>query len=367
MKWHVLLVAIAVVLAGCGTGVLQPSGDTATTTTTTTLPTSTTTTATETSTTTTLSPPTTTSTTPTTTTTTSPDNQWGKNPVTVAVEHYADSDRNVTPLVHDAIAYWNNHSEKYAGVNVTFELVAFTTEADIRLAYTPNLPRCGADTGDHLGCADVIEPGDQPPQQAEVKVLAGYDDRTTKQTIKHELGHVLGLQHADAPQPLMNETAGYSATLPKPNATELEFPWRNRNLTVYVDNNGHDYHASQVSHALEYFEDGADGTLSVTPRFTEVDSRERADIVIRLHESPRATEWLDEDGSRWRVFGRDPDADDALEYYTNATIVVAGIDHDASGWHVASGLAGALGYTEEELPPPLKDADYDDRRSEWWR
>lgn len=283
------------------------------------------------------------------------------------MENYANPDRNVTPLVRDAIQYWNNHSEEYAGVNVTFTLQKYSSTADIRIAFTSNIPRCGGFTGDPLGCAVVIEPGETPPEQAEVEIRAGYDDRTTRATIKHELGHVIGLGHDDAPQPLMNETAGYSATLPRPNATDVDLPWQNRNITVYVENNGHEYHESQISHALEYFEGGADGTLDVTPRFIEVDAASDADIVIEVYESPKATSRLDEAGSIGRLFGHDPDEDGALEYYTRASITVAGIGHDASGWHVAYWLADALGYTEDELPPPLVDADYDDRRGQWWR
>ncbi len=367
MKWRVLLVAAAVMLAGCGAGVLQPSADTTTstpaeTTTTTTAPTPT-------------AAPTTVSTTtrePTTTTTTTapPDNQWQKNPVTIAVEHYGDSDRNITPLVQDAIEYWNNNTTRYAGVNVTFELVSFTTEADIRLAYTPSLPRCGDVSSNLLGCADVVEPGTEPPRQADVRIVAGNDDRTTRNTIKHELGHVMGLGHDDQPQPLMNETAGYSATLPQPDARTLDLPWQNRTLDVYVDiTTAGTGHESQVEHALQYFEDGADDTLAVTPTFRRVDAEGEADadIVIRVVGSWRDSELLGQDGSNGRVLGVDPDEDDALEYYTSARIAVGGIDNDATGWHVAYWLAYALGYEPDEYPPPLVDADYDDRRSQWWK
>lgn len=359
MNWQVVAVAVVVAFAGCSTGVLQPDATTATTTATTTTATTAASTATATT--------ETATSTRTTTTETGPDNQWGKNPVTVAVEHYADTDRNITPLVADAIAYWNANATRYAGVDVTFQLARDAANPDVRIVLTEHLPRCGDDTGDYLGCAPVIDPGETPPVTAHVEILAGYTDDTTREVVKHELGHVLGLDHDDAPQPLMNDTIGGSATLPKPNATEVELPWQSRNVSVYADySDVAAGHRPQVQHALEYFEEGADGTLEVTPRFETVESEADADIVIRLHASAQGTDARDTPGSIGRVYGMDPDGDGALEYYTNATIIVAGIDNDASGWHVAYWLAYALGYQQDEYPPPLVDADYDDRRSEWW-
>jgi len=369
MNRLVPLVVLSVLLAGCSTGVLQPGQPTASATTTnptTTAMATATTGATTTGTTTQTTPAGTTTATPTTAR--PPDNQWGHNPVTIAVYDYANTEQNVTPLVSQAIAYWNNHSEVYAGVNVAFALVPNDTNPDIRLSLIDRIPRCGNRTHELLGCADLNPPDRTPHTPSLVRIRAGYSDRTTLHTIKHELGHVLGLTHQDRPQPLMNSTDPNATTLPQPNATDVPLPWLDRNITVFVDtSHAVANHEPQVEHALQYFEDGADGTLAVTSRFHVVANESRADIVIRIYADAQQTSWLDSSGSTTRVYGDDVDGDGALEYYTNATIVVAGIDNDASGWHVAYWLAYDLGYTRAERPPVLQpDATYRQRRSNWW-
>lgn len=75
--------------------------------------------------------------------------------------------------------------------------------------------------------------------------------------MKHEFGHVLGIEHGEEPMPLMNES-GAATYLSKPNATNRSLAWENSTLSVYVDLgnvSSQDKTAiqNQIGHALSYY------------------------------------------------------------------------------------------------------------------
>ncbi|MFB6082299.1 MAG: hypothetical protein ABEJ67_05700 [Halanaeroarchaeum sp.] len=158
--------------------------------------------------------------------------------------------------------------------------------------------------------------------------------------------------------------------LPMPNATTVPYPWQHRPLTVAVSMHGgmnEDLVRDQIEHTLTYYESGADGWAPENLSYELIENESAADITIQVYEYSYNTDAVDGDGSYGYVYGHDPDRDGALEYYTNATIAVAGIDERATGWHVGFWLAQSLGATDEnDVPPPFVHADYEDRRSEWW-
>lgn len=311
-------------------------------------------------------------TTPATATPTTTDrfpNPWGTQVVTVGLDPDGAQQQTVSPLVNETVNWWNdNRVDLYATYPVTFAYVGQTTDADVVVRFVDELSACGTEWREDqfLGCASVLRPQSLPSDPEVVQIRAGFKREDTLTTLQHEFGHLLGLRHGDDPMFVMN-ASHVAHTLDRPNATEAAFAWQSRNLTVYFSNDAAAGHRSQVEHALDYFEGGADGTLDITPRFSFTGDREAADVVVELHDSHRDTDVLSDDGSVGTVRGFDDDGDGALEYYSRATITVAGIDNDASGWHVAYWLASALGYTTEELPAVLEDASHDERRSQWWR
>ncbi|MFW5984273.1 MAG: hypothetical protein ACOCRA_03660 [Halobacteria archaeon] len=65
--------------------------------------------------------------------------------------------------------------------------------------------------------------------------------------------------------------------------------------------------------------------------------------------------------------GVDADGDGALERYDELRISLADVDDDAIGWHVGYWFGYGFGFEDEsEWPAPFRDADYEDRRSDWW-
>lgn len=359
---QILAVALLVILAGCG-GSVQ---DTTTTTTSTTTATTATTPASTTTRT------TTTTTTRTPTTTPAPDNPWEADTVTVAVDDSLNQSRDISPLVNETLAYWNEHANTYGDYAVEFQYTTDTLRADIVVELVTEIPECGPEQENKtVGCAPLLETGTTAAAQETVEVVAGYTDETTRQILKHEFGHVLGIEHDEEPMPTMRSWTD-TTYLEKPNATERALPWENNTLSVYLSTENRTYTSTvteQVEHALSYYERGADGHVPENVSFVMTENESAADITVSFPTAVTCGDTRSTSGSCGWLWGYDTDTDDAFEYYYRAEIRVAHqTDAEAVGWHVGAWLADAFGLTsEEELPPPFVDPDYDTVYGEWWK
>jgi hypothetical protein len=296
------------------------------------------------------------------------DNPWRETTLTVAVEAPPDDDREYTPMVREALDYWASVADRFAGYPISFEVVPAGEEPDLVVAFVDRVGRCENVT-EVAGCAPHITSPSEVNRPERLAVRTGLSDASTVLVLKHEVGHVLGLGHEDPPQEVMAPTANLT-TLPQPNATERELPWRTATLSVAVDYStvpSSDRRAvrEQIRHALTYYERGADGYGPGNVTFVTTDDRESADVVVTF---PDATPCGDGgSGSCGSRFGIDPDGDGAVEWYTRLEIAVAGLDSDAVGWHVARWLGYGFGFDDaEDWPPVLRDATHEQRRGEWW-
>lgn len=303
-----------------------------------------------------------------------PENYWDEQELVVAIETTPNVSRvpDYEGMVREATAYWNGHSEQYAGYPMTFRVEPNASSPDIIVEFTPEIKECGIDPNPELlmGCAAEIREGHPPERPEVVTVESIYASDTTVDTIRHELGHLLGISHGEEPMPLMNASGSYLYRS-LPNITDREYPWEKRDLTVYVDEptledtyTDESRVKEQIRNAIGYFQKGEAGVKpdDVTLAFTE--NQSAADIVITFEEESRDNEA----GSLGQGYGIDADTDQWLEYRTQYVITVTGLDEDAVGWHVGYWTAFALGVDEaENLPRVFQDASARDRRSSWWR
>jgi hypothetical protein len=292
---------------------------------------------------------------------------WDETELVVALsvetdDSYASHQR----ALRTTLDYWGANAERYAGHPIEFRLEPNASDPDVRVSVVETVTGCGRE--DHTaGCAPYVEDLRVHDRPLSVRIRGGFDRASTRLVMKHEFGHVLGLGHDDAPGEIMGERA-VLASQPRPDATERALPWNRSTLSVYVDdrNLSADERATvrdQIGHALDYYADGADGTVPANVSFVRVDDRSAADVRILFPDRACG----DAAGSCSQLFGPDPDRDGARERYSRLVISVGTVDDEAVGWHVARWLGTGFGHDEEaDLPPPLRDATYEERRGEWW-
>ncbi len=364
---RVVAVVGLVLLAGCS-GALQETTPTPTTGETTVSPVDTTTTETA-------ATPTAPATTAGATTTAEAEgveNPWGKRKVTVAVWNTVNQSRNVEPLVNRTLAYWNGNGSEYAEYDVTFVRASNAYDADVTVRLVARITECGdGGTDSTVGCAPKLDSWETPDDPVRVDIVAGYSNESTRQILRHEFGHVVGLDHGEEPMPTMKAIARHTY-LSQPDVADRTVPWRNSTLSVHVDVStlpGHDREDAreQIQHALDYYESGAEGAVPSNVSFVLTSNRSAADVRIGFPDDPFdcAGERMRE-GSCGLPWVYDTDTDDAPEYFSDYGIKLRGLDVDAVGWHVGYWLSDAMGLGEGELPEPFVDGGRGQRQSDWW-
>lgn len=293
---------------------------------------------------------------------------WSETTFVVGLDAPASGRAKDVAALRNATDFWEEHAREYLGHPVQFRVEPAAADPDIVVHVVDGIDECG--TEDHAaGCAPLLSDLRTRSTPISVRIQRGFARNSTRLVMEHELGHVLGQTHADAPQSVMKSTAILAST-PRRNATERPVPWADPTLSVYVDDgtlSASDRRAvaDQIDHAIAYYNDGGEGTVPENVTFVRTDDRGTADIVVTFTDQPPCGE---PPSSCSKISGTDPDQDGAREQYTHAVIYIAGLSTDAVGWHVGRWFGATLGAdTPADLPPAFRNATFQDRRSDWWR
>lgn len=296
-----------------------------------------------------------------------PENPYGKDTLTVGLDTSA-AERNVTPLVANALAYWEENASEYAGYPIDYTLEPDATNPDVQIDWRENITACDSFDTRTIGCADLVT--DRAPATTEIAIEAGWTNSSTEDTLIHELGHTLGLDHDDEPQPIMQATGSVTPAEQRPE------------VTLLLDQEYHDHETAreQTERALEYWDEWADGNLEQTVSYdlqtTEIDtdSESRGTTHSSRSDSVDADrpenvsiavaddrEYCDANESTSCTGVSEPEIDT-----DDYSVGLATPRADTIGWFVGYYLGAFHGLESDEYPEPFQTQTIEHVSGEWW-
>lgn len=293
-------------------------------------------------------------------------NPWNKQTIHVAIEN--PTDRNYQPIVRQALRYWETDGQKWADwVDLQFSLISDPNAADAdAIIRFGSVNTCETDIEDVVGCAPYPNDGSfEHTPTAEIST--GYTNESTRTIVKHEVGHLLGVEHTQTPEFMKPESE--LTELPQVDAADRANPWGQDTLRIYIDDSAvpvplKETVMTQIDYAINYYNNGGEGA---TPSGVELVTTERqtdADIVIEV---VRNSDIENHEYANGRYYGVDSDRDQALEQVENGTIRVAYNVQGETGYigYLTGYFVGLFLTLNSEPAPPWAD-DNITYRDKWW-
>lgn len=277
-----------------------------------------------------------------------PNNPWGKNKVIVGFKNANESSLDLESQTSSAIQYWENNGSQYADYQVDFVLEPQADNPDLVVEFTDGIVFCGSDVelSVYYGCAPLIS-GDDRVRNEDMEIDATMGPRNLQLTLRHEFGHVLGLNHSSQPYRYMSDTVNRSGVT---DAANRSYPWyQHGNVSVAADESNLSVESGSpgktVRDVVTFYQQNPQ-YLPDNYSLDYVDRAEQADIV--LSEEPIGFSFYIDSGSQATFHGMNLDRDSQHEYYTYVWIQM-GSSYNLK-YHTGYWIGRLLGNSQSELP-----------------
>lgn len=128
--------------------------------------------------------------------------------VTVGITYVAGDDRTITPLVRDAVEYWEATDDRYGDYQTDWVVDPDAERPDVEVLLVDTIVACGFGPRHeyYIGCTNLLSTATSANTPVQVEIATGYTNDSTRRTITHEFGHLYGREHGEEPMPLMSAT-----------------------------------------------------------------------------------------------------------------------------------------------------------------
>lgn len=137
---------------------------------------------------------------------TTPDNPFESDPIVVNTTYGENITEPYENITNQSIQYWNANDERYGNWTANLSYNADAEQADITVRYVSEIDSCGlnyAIFSEFTGCADLIT-SNHEYSHTTVEIVGDRPREAVKRTVKHEFGHIFGIEHGEEPMPLMD-------------------------------------------------------------------------------------------------------------------------------------------------------------------
>jgi len=142
---------------------------------------------------------------------TTAENPFEEDPIRVNLTYGENvSHHDYSAEVNATLDYWMDNDERYGNYSANWTVV--NEDPDLTIAFVDEINVCGMDVlvlDEFTGCAPLLNTS-MDVEHDTVRIVARDNKTAVLRTLKHEFGHIYGLNHSDRPQPLMDGTVDYA-------------------------------------------------------------------------------------------------------------------------------------------------------------
>lgn len=123
---------------------------------------------------------------------------WDEKKLKIYINDSVEPYKPYNKYVRNATNYWED-IQFFKTYDPEFTLTSNKNNADIIVNVVRDISSCGGSGKKIVGCAPLIKQGLNPPSTANVRIVHNLGKDSAISTLKHEFGHVLGVEHQKLP------------------------------------------------------------------------------------------------------------------------------------------------------------------------